>query len=77
MIWLYDNIEMRIEGTIIVRVQMPLQALRIELQPARRRHRLHCTYGAARRVYPADLSTFCLSMLIVDNLLTQPSLAGF
>ena len=30
MIWLYDNIEMHIEGTIIVRVQMHLPSLRVE-----------------------------------------------
>lgn len=27
VIWLYDNIEMRVEGTIIVRVQMHVRAL--------------------------------------------------
>lgn len=30
MIWLYDNIDMRIEGTIIVRVSKHIDALRVE-----------------------------------------------
>ena len=48
VIWLYDNIEMRIEGVIIVRVSMHLDALRVELQDERRRRLLHCTFLRSR-----------------------------
>ena len=43
VIWLYDNIEMRIEGTIIVRIYLHLQTLRVEPQYERRQPLLHCT----------------------------------
>lgn len=48
VIWLYDNIDMRIEGTIIVRVSKHLDALRVELQDERRHPLLHCTFLVSR-----------------------------